>query len=311
MTTEQEFRELLTDKLIEVAEHPEMRKRFSVIYKTGAADDNPTDDNNLGSTAQILFYKNEPMMSNIERHAIIVYLLLKSNEESFAKAESLIEEVEDEWDKATLKQALLTYKAQYYNRKGDEDAYFDTKMEFFKNSALFTGMGNVYVDNLEEFYDFLVEIEIWAVVYYFAVDLFAVTKQQGAPLSDPNYLLQIHKNFTRKELDFLRKVHKDIYIDKIIPEYCFNPEEKRKCFKSEEQEESPCGMFAKGISVAYRYTRAARRPSPKKGSFDYLYNKAEKGDKKAMATIADAYRTGIGTHANQRLADYWQKRSEN
>ena len=310
MTTEQEFRELLTDKLIEVAEHPKMRKEFSVIYKTESVNDNLADDNKPSSTTQIFFYKNKPMMSNIEQHAVIIYLLLKRNEESFAKAESLIEEVEDEWDKATLKQALLNDKAKYYQRKGNKEAYWKIIAEYFHNSALYTGMGYVYVDNLEEYYDFLVVHKLWAVIYYFAANLFSVTEQQGAPLSDPNYLVQIHNDFTREELDFLRKVHKDVYIDKIIPEEYFDPEKVHSCFESEEQEESLCDMFEKGISVAYRYTRAAKRPTPKKGSFDYLYNKAEKGDKKAMAAIADAYRTGIGTHANQRLADYWQKRSE-
>lgn len=145
MTTEQEFCELLTDQLIEVAEHPEMRKRFSVIYKTGAVDNNPADDNNLGGTTQILFYKNEPMMCNVERHAVILYLLGKSNEESFAKAESLIEEVEDEWDKATLKQALFNHKAKYFLRKGDEVAYFDALAGFFNNSAIYTHTWEMYM----------------------------------------------------------------------------------------------------------------------------------------------------------------------
>ena len=147
-------------------------------------------------------------------------------------------------------------------------------------------------------------------VYYFAANLFSVTEQQGAPLSDPNYLVQIHKDFTREELDFLRKVHKDVYIDNIIPEEYYDPEKRRAIFETEEQEDNLCGHLAYSISIAYRYTRAAKRPTPKKGSFDNLYNKAEKGDKTAMAAIADAYRTGIGTHANQRLADYWQKRAE-
>lgn len=310
MTTEQEFRELLTDKLIEVAEHPEMRKKFSVIYETGAVDADPADDDYSGGVSQILFFKNQPMMSNVERHAVVLYLLGRSNEETFAKVESLIDEVEDEWDKATLMQVFLNHKAEYYQRKGDEDAYSDAMDEFFCNSAIYTHMGDVYVANLEDYYDFMVKYEQWEFVYYFAANLFAVTEQVGAPLSDPNYLLQIHNDFTREELDFLRKVYKDVYIEKIIPEEIFDQDTRRTIFDSEEEEEVLCDLFAYSISVAYRYIRAKRRPTPKKGSFDDLYNKAEKGDKTAMAAIAEAYRTGTGTHANQRLADYWQKRSE-
>lgn len=310
MATEQEFRELLTDKLIEVAEHPEMRKKFSVIYETGAVDADPADDDYSGGVSQILFFKNQPMMSNVERHAVVLYLLGRSNEETFAKVESLIDEIEDEWDKATLTLVMLKRKAEYYQQIGDEDAYWQTITECFHNSALFTGMGDVYVDNLEEYYDFLVEHEVWGVVYDFIANLFAVTEQVGAPLSDPNYLLEIHKDFERDELDFLRKVYKDVYIEKIIPEEFYDPEIRLTCFASEESEKNICDIFAYSISVAYRYVRAASRPKPGKGSFDYLYNNAEKGDKKAMAAIAEAYRTGTGTHANQRLADYWQKRSE-
>lgn len=106
--------------------------------------------------------------------------------------------------------------------------------------------------------------------------------------------------------NFLCKVHKDIYVDKIVPEN-FN---SSKCDGMIVEDENLWTSLQRGIAIAYRYESPIKRPKPEKGSFDYLYNKAEKGDKKAMAAIAEAYRTGTDTHANQRLADYWLKRSE-
>ena len=61
MITEKEFLELLTDKLIEVAHNPKLRKEFRVSYDEG------TD------ITSIVFYKNEPLMSEIEDYALAAF----------------------------------------------------------------------------------------------------------------------------------------------------------------------------------------------------------------------------------------------
>ena len=61
MITEKEFLELLTDKLIEVANNPKLRKEFRVSYDEGA------------DITSIMFYKNEPLMSEIEDYALAVF----------------------------------------------------------------------------------------------------------------------------------------------------------------------------------------------------------------------------------------------
>ena len=61
MITEKEFLELLTDKLIEVAHNPKLRKEFRVSYDEGS-------DN-----TSIVFYKNEPLMSEIEDYALAAF----------------------------------------------------------------------------------------------------------------------------------------------------------------------------------------------------------------------------------------------
>ena len=322
MTTEQEFRDLLTDKLIDVAEHPEMRKEFSIVFDshdyTGLFDDDPAYDNNPGGDTQMFFYKDSPMMSGIEQYAFIHYLVMvsigdrdKIDMKKFASIEQMVEKIDNEWDRFETYRAIYGFKASYYQWKGYKDAYRKAKLGYFRYSPLYTGLGLVYIKDLEEYYDFMVQEKKWEIVYDLAVNLFAETELLNAPLSDINYLVEIHRNFERDELDFLRKVHKDVYIDKIIPKEYFDPKKRKIYFDSNCQEARLCKILRHGIAVAFGYEDcAAIRPKTPKGSFDYLYNKAEKGNKKAMAAIAEAYRTGTGTHANQRLADYWQKRSE-
>lgn len=61
MITEKEFLELLTDKLIEVAHNPKLRKEFRVSYDEGP------------DIISIVFYKNEPLMSEIEDYALAAF----------------------------------------------------------------------------------------------------------------------------------------------------------------------------------------------------------------------------------------------
>lgn len=61
MITEKEFLELLTDKLIEVAHNPKLRKEFRVSYDEGS------------DITSIVFYKNEPLMSEIEDYALAAF----------------------------------------------------------------------------------------------------------------------------------------------------------------------------------------------------------------------------------------------
>ena len=61
MITEKEYLELLTDKLIEVAHNPKLRKEFRVSYDEGS------------DITSIVFYKNEPLMSEIEDYALAAF----------------------------------------------------------------------------------------------------------------------------------------------------------------------------------------------------------------------------------------------
>ena len=61
MITQKEFLELLTDKLIEVAHNPKLRKEFRVSYDEGS------------DITSIVFYKNEPLMSEIQDCALAAF----------------------------------------------------------------------------------------------------------------------------------------------------------------------------------------------------------------------------------------------
>ena len=74
--------------------------------------------------------------------------------------------------------------------------------------------------------------------------------------------------------------------------------------------------------MAFGYQELPKRPRPKKGSFDWLYNQAEKGyvaslkdeateqDYANMRAVAEAYRTGNGVRQNLRLADCWEEMAQ-
>ena len=49
-----------------------------------------------------------------------------------------------------------------------------------------------------------------------------------------------------------------------------------------------------------------KREKSKKGSFDYNYAKAEKGDKEYQLLVAKAYREGDGVPKNIRPANLWE-----
>lgn len=54
-----------------------------------------------------------------------------------------------------------------------------------------------------------------------------------------------------------------------------------------------------------------KRERNKKGSFDYNYAKAEKGDKEYQLLVAKAYREGDGVPKNIRLANLWEEFANN
>lgn len=76
------------------------------------------------------------------------------------------------------------------------------------------------------------------------------------------------------------------------------------------------------VEQAFGYTDLPKRPHPKKGSFDWLYNQGEKSylaklnhkatelDYANMRAVAEAYRTGNGVRQNLRLADCWDEMAQ-
>lgn len=74
--------------------------------------------------------------------------------------------------------------------------------------------------------------------------------------------------------------------------------------------------------MAFGYQELPKRPRPKKGSFDWLYNQGEKSylaklnykatelDYANMRAVAEAYRTGNGVRQNLRLADCWEEMAQ-
>ena len=87
----------------------------------------------------------------------------------------------------------------------------------------------------------------------------------------------------------------------------------------------PVVFFYLNLRSAYfsvTFVRPPKRPRPKKGSFDWLYNQGEKSylaklnneatkqDYANMRTVAEAYRTGNGVRQNLRLAECWEEMAQ-
>ena len=76
------------------------------------------------------------------------------------------------------------------------------------------------------------------------------------------------------------------------------------------------------VPMAFGYIELPKRPRPKKGSFDWLYNQGEKSylaklnhkateqDYANMRAVSEAYRTGNGVRQNLRLADCWEEMAQ-
>lgn len=107
MIEEHELKEILTEKLMQVAQHPDMRKKFTVSYMAG--HDVLTHD--------IILNKNNPPMSDMEQFFLAYHYLMELD--TLSEAEDPDEDAVDEiTDKA----------AQWINQVQDSNSYKELVM---------------------------------------------------------------------------------------------------------------------------------------------------------------------------------------
>lgn len=274
-TTAKDLIESLSDRLIEIALHPEKRKNFSISYIV-----------NDTSHCTIQYYKNSPHISCIEPFSLAlyysdVYRCASSEEERSECLEKIVEQIlliENDQDKAEAEVQVWTNLKLYCEGK-DEMAFL--KCSRLCLDALSRSKDGVSIEDLNNLRALLDGDEYKSV----AETIDNITAFIGSA-----------------EAEMPEPVNNEIYsefIDKVAA-YA------REAIEALEEEWSFL-LFA--ILQAHGFIENVFR-RPAKGTFDFNYPKAEKGDKKYQKLLAEAYRTGNGVIQNTKLAEFWENMSK-
>lgn len=352
---EQEFENILTDKLIEVAHNPSMRKDFIV---------------QASDTEQYRFYK-EDIPSEIEHKALFLFNLVNGN---YERALQWAEQAKDELVRHSM---LSTYYHSCaidapQNAAETQSLY----LQSFEHS--FHSVYGIDCCELEEYAEYLAKSGNEVELIELAVVIFDIGLHRMNP-ADPDVVQKLNQECTRNEVELIqrvlqilkeygekgRKEVKDLFMDyyhtesayfyactgcieKARKEVSMIDKESIRMYdfsnlpeqELEERHEAIRGFtmypvydlimensphiqqMALYVPMAFGYIELPKRPRPKKGSFDWLYNQAEKGyvaslkdeateqDYANMRTVAEAYRTGNGVRQNLRLADCWEEMAQ-
>ena len=271
MIKEEGIIKILTDKLVKVAKWPNMRKEFAVAVPMSAT-----------VSQTVFFYKNDPKMSNIE-YVTLIYcyvneLTRKKNDDEVQaiidRCFELLEQIEDYCDFVRVARHFYRTLYDYYSERGNEEqAYECHKRWLFYLTESFEGASedilNEYLTILEQRND----------------------KQQLLDVvNDCKKYIEEKKKKLEEDEDW------DAYAQSVY-EYI--------CSKEELIDEEDYFVLT-SIMQINEIIELPQRTRIKKGSFDYNYAKAEKGDKEYQLLVAKAYREGDGVPQNIRLANLWE-----
>lgn len=274
---EQEVIKVLTDKLVQVAKWPNMRKEFTVSLKI---------DSNTRWT--LSFYKNEPKMASIEAYTLVLYYA-----ELFMSAKNKMEEEKEQ----EYKDKALEYLGNI------EDAVDQAVAGTLYCSALFH-----YYEKNEDFNN-----AYWAVRQW--VMCSTLTPEGASEGSFNKYVTYLkHDEDAQYLLDIIDNCN------------AYMEEQKEKCgedwdryvnsvydymYSQLDEEDESCYAVVEAMLQLNDIVELPKQTRAKKGSFDYNYAKAEKGDKECIILISKAYRKGDGVCQNIRLADFWEGLANN
>ncbi len=283
MATEKEVLKALTDKLVKVAKWPNQRKHFVVAW--WGDDDNPESC----SECQSLFYKDNPKMSNVEYVTLIHYYSWKIDYYSrklervkkheavqsiIDKCHEQLKQIGDKYDFYSASTFFYMQLYHYFRQIGDGgQAYECYRRCLLSLTKLPEGADeeslNEYVGLLEQ----------------------RVDKQQIMDaVNDCNQYIIEQKKKWAEDGDYEK------YVESVY-QYVTS---KENLFDEENWFVLIAILQINGI------VNLPKRERSKKGSFDYNYAKAEKGDKEYQLLVAKAYREGDGVPKNIRLANLWE-----
>ncbi|MDE6722556.1 MAG: hypothetical protein K2J84_10510 [Bacteroidaceae bacterium] len=272
MATEKEVLKALTDKLVKVAKWPNQRSKFVVAWH--------------GEHGGIFyFYKNAPKMSNVEYTTLIYYYILKLRgmkkdekvQDIIDKCEKLLEQIGDKCNFYEAATFVYAEMYRYYSRIGDEERAYECHKKW--QFGLTQMPGGADEGLLNEFLSLL--------------------EQRG----DKQQVVDVVNDCNRYIEEQKRKLGNDEsyegwegYVHSVY-EYVSS---KNGLLDEEHRFILIAILQINGI------IKLPKREKSKKGSFDYNYAKAEKGDKEYQLLVAKAYREGDGVPKNIRLANLWE-----
>lgn len=351
---EQKFVNLLTDKLIDVAHNPKLRKGLKV------------EGIGLG---EYYFYSND-VPSEIERIGLFFFNMLEGENN---RAFFWIEQVQDAFTKAKL---LSNFYAICAQNAEDNEAleYYEKYLEY----AVETSEG-VSCSLLQKYAQYLAAslhydelLSLLSKVFVYGLHGIDATQNNALQLFNQTYSAEQAK-LILDCLEHLKEIVKYEESDKEVHDYlkCYylfelayyyavtgritkakdTYQEFRELYELDGDEDmynfdglsveelqernewfQQAGtslvlpLYNEGsqlpVAQAFGYTDLPKRPHPKKGSFDWLYNQGEKSylaklnhkatelDYANMRAVAEAYRTGNGVRQNLRLADCWEEMAQ-
>jgi len=267
----------LTGKLIEIAKFPNRRKEFTFSFGYRA-----------GKSMTLYFYKNEPRVSNMEPFSLVAYYacLIKDEEseekadELCKKAMELLKEINCEYDRALAEELLYRVVLEYIQARGNKES-----VESMINFCGAWLIANCWIGVTEEVLQ--TYLQLLRIHPENHQDIVSVVDDISAYVSNQMKLLS-QENMSEEDVW-------NIY------------ESIRTYILSKEDEIGSDKFYILGAFLqVYGGVEPPKKERIKKGSFDYNYGKAEKGDKECQRLVAQAYREGIGVRKNMRLANFWE-----
>ena len=267
----------ISDKLIEIAKHPELRNEYQIRV----------------NTTEIYCYKNHPMICDVDKYVYVTYygtfILYARTEheclEYYNKCNEIIQQMADETDAKQSLAYLNKLMANYYEKHKN--------LSKAKNYLMLSMRSSVFTPECVTM-DEIKKLK----------RLVKITGDESfldSLNSCEAYFSDFGKQLLRKKAENTRtKYYNNAIIDdvfKIIRE---------EFDDGNEDDESSVEWLALAFLQALNIIVPPKRKPLRKGDFDYYYNKAEKGDSDAQRIIAKYYREGNKVTQNERLAEFWQ-----
>lgn len=271
MATEKEIIEALTDKLVKVAKWPNQRMHFTVAWLASST-----------TNCEVHFYKDEPKMSNVQNFMLIHYYSekltrVKNDEKAqviIDKCSELLKQMSDRRDQVRAASMLYMHWNNYLRKRDAFEEAVNICYHWLESLVNSPDGANTNVLN-----------EFLAALYQkgdlqWLIDI----------IIDCNQYINEQKKAWEKDKDYER------YVDSVYDYVC----SKEELLDEEDKFILTAILQIEGI------IELPIRERNKKGSFDYNYAKAEKGDKEYQLLVAKAYREGDGVPKNIRLANLWE-----